>query len=245
MLIYIYIPSRNTAPDYPALLCNGFCCYLKLMDCLFTCSVLHHILKSVSFLVFHSLKQAIKKLEYACPWVQNSFQWKNEVPDPTIDAARSMFPFASVSSRASKKKETLISSINVRPSWHARIKLRTHTLVSSDRPSCWRTRWHCQELLESISNLVSRTLVNQGTHRHSTVNSWYTATSLYPPACPQMWIQMESDLCLNSPNLEHGTTRTKYNYYGATTVQENQSIHVAVHVRLFPIKGEGVGSRNI
>jgi len=169
------------APNYPALLCNGFCCYLKLMDCLFTCSVLHHILKSVSFLVFHSLKQAIKKLEYACPWVQNSFQWKNEVPDPPIDAARSMFPFASVSSRASKKKETLISSINVRPSWHARIKLRTHTLVSSDRLSRWRTRWHCQELLESISNLV-RTLVIQGTHRHSTVNSWYTATSICPPA---------------------------------------------------------------
>lgn len=44
---------------------------------------------------------------------------------------------------------------------------------------------------------------------------------------------MESGLCMNSPNMEAGTTRTKYNYYGAN-FQENHSIHVAVHVRLFP-----------
>ena len=84
----------------------AFAATWKLMGCLFYLFSASSHLKISVILVFHSLKQAIKKLEYACPWVQNSFQWKNEVPDPTIDAARSMFPFASVSSRASKKKDT-------------------------------------------------------------------------------------------------------------------------------------------
>ena len=42
----------------------------------------------------------------ACPWIQNSLLGINEVPDPPEEAARSMFPFASASSRVSEKKDT-------------------------------------------------------------------------------------------------------------------------------------------
>ena len=42
----------------------------------------------------------------ACPWIQNILLGINEVPDPPGEAARSMFPFASASSRVSEKKDT-------------------------------------------------------------------------------------------------------------------------------------------
>jgi len=87
-------------------------------------------------------------------------------------------------------KKTLISSISAWFCWHERIKLRIHTLVSLDRSLHWQTRWHCQELLESISNLVNKTSVIKDTHRYNTTAEYLLflrkkGTGTGPTMCEQ------------------------------------------------------------